>query len=198
MRCLCWHRANRQRPKAFCAMLRWESSILNCKVKPSDRWRCFKASKANDTLAEVYRTTTDPKIKKSIISAMFITKDAPRMVEMARNEKDLELKRAIVSAACFDERQSSNQLHDGTAQVIRPNQTQQGQPSPCVMSGDPMRIFLRLAIAAVALSATNVLLSQQPTILHGQVTTRRPRTRPGLGQRQKSRKALPGWATPSR
>jgi hypothetical protein len=57
----------------------------------------FQGKRANDTLAEVYRTTTDPKIKKSIISAMFITKDAPRMVEMARNEKDLELKRAIVS-----------------------------------------------------------------------------------------------------
>jgi hypothetical protein len=34
-----------------------------------------------------------------------------------------------------------------------------------------MRIFLRLAIAAVALSTTNVVLSQQPTILHGQITT---------------------------
>ncbi len=57
----------------------------------------FQGKRANDTLAEVYRTTTDPKIKKAIISAMFITKDAPRMVEMARNEKDLELKRTIVS-----------------------------------------------------------------------------------------------------
>jgi HEAT repeat protein len=34
-----------------------------------------------------------------------------------------------------------------------------------------MRIFLRLAIAAIVLSTTNVLFSQQPTILHGQVTT---------------------------
>jgi hypothetical protein len=57
----------------------------------------FQGKRANDTLAEIYRTTTDPKIKKSIISAMFITRDAPRMVEMARNEKDLELKRTIVS-----------------------------------------------------------------------------------------------------
>jgi hypothetical protein len=57
----------------------------------------FQGKRANDTLAEAYRTTTDPKIKKSIISAMFITRDAPRMVEMARNEKDLELKRSIVS-----------------------------------------------------------------------------------------------------
>jgi hypothetical protein len=57
----------------------------------------FQGKRANDTLAEIYRTTTDPKIKSSIISAMFITKDAPRMVEMARNEKDLQLKRRIVS-----------------------------------------------------------------------------------------------------
>jgi hypothetical protein len=57
----------------------------------------FQGKRANDTLAEAYRTTTDAKIKKSIISAMFITRDAPRMVEMARNEKDLELKRTIVS-----------------------------------------------------------------------------------------------------
>jgi hypothetical protein len=57
----------------------------------------FQGKRANDTLVEVYGSTTDPKIKSSIISAMFITKDAPRMVEMARNEKDLELKRRIVS-----------------------------------------------------------------------------------------------------
>jgi hypothetical protein len=55
----------------------------------------FQGKRANDTL--VYRTTTDVKIKKTIISAMFITRDAPLMVEMAKNEKDLELKRAIVS-----------------------------------------------------------------------------------------------------
>jgi hypothetical protein len=57
----------------------------------------FQGKRANDTLAEVYRTTADPKIKKSIISAMFITQDAPRMVEMAKSEKDMELKRMIVS-----------------------------------------------------------------------------------------------------
>lgn len=57
----------------------------------------FQGKRDNDTLAEVYRTTNDPKTKKSIISAFFITQDAPRMVELARNEKDLDLKRSIVS-----------------------------------------------------------------------------------------------------
>jgi len=57
----------------------------------------FQGKRANDTLVEVYKTTNDLKIKKSVISALFITQDAPRMVELARNEKDLELKRSIVS-----------------------------------------------------------------------------------------------------
>jgi len=57
----------------------------------------FQGKRANDSLVEVYKTTNDLKIKKSVISALFITQDAPRMVELARNEKDLELKRSIVS-----------------------------------------------------------------------------------------------------
>ena len=57
----------------------------------------FEGKRSNDTLVEVYKTTSDPKIKKSVISGLFITQDAPRMVELARNEKDLELKRSIVS-----------------------------------------------------------------------------------------------------
>ncbi len=57
----------------------------------------FQGKRANDTLAEIYRTTSDPKIKKAIISAFFITGDASRMVDLARNEKDLELKRSIVA-----------------------------------------------------------------------------------------------------
>lgn len=57
----------------------------------------FEGKRANDTLAEVYRTSTDPNVKKSIISAFFITQDAPRMVALARGEKDLDLKRSIVS-----------------------------------------------------------------------------------------------------
>jgi hypothetical protein len=57
----------------------------------------FEGKRSNDTLVEVYKATSDPKIKKSVISGLFITQDAPRMVELARSEKDLELKRSIVS-----------------------------------------------------------------------------------------------------
>lgn len=57
----------------------------------------FEGKRANDTLAEVYRTSKDVEVKRAVISAFFISQDAPRMVEMARNEKDLDMKRTIVS-----------------------------------------------------------------------------------------------------
>ncbi len=57
----------------------------------------FQGKRADDSLAEVYRTTSDIQVKRSVISALFISQDAPRMVELARNEKDLDLKRSIVS-----------------------------------------------------------------------------------------------------
>ena len=57
----------------------------------------FQGKSGNDTLVEVYRTSSDPRVKKSVINALFITQDAARMVDLARNEKDLEIKRSIVS-----------------------------------------------------------------------------------------------------
>jgi hypothetical protein len=57
----------------------------------------FQGKRANDTLVEVYKTTSDPQIKHSVVSALFITGDAPKMVELAKNEKDLSQKRNIVS-----------------------------------------------------------------------------------------------------
>lgn len=57
----------------------------------------FQGKRDNDTLAEIYRTTSDRQTKRSIISALFITHDAPHLVELARSEKDLDLKRSIVS-----------------------------------------------------------------------------------------------------
>jgi HEAT repeat protein len=57
----------------------------------------FQGKRADAALIDVYKTTSDPQIKRSVISALFITQDAPGMVELARNEKDLNLKRSIVS-----------------------------------------------------------------------------------------------------
>ena len=57
----------------------------------------FLGKKDNATLVEIYRSTSDAKIKRSVVSALFVSQDAPRMVDLARNEKDIEMKRAIVS-----------------------------------------------------------------------------------------------------
>lgn len=68
----------------------------------------FEGKRANDTLAEVYRSTGDAQVKRSVIQAFFLTQDAPRMVDLARNEKDLELKRQLVSQLAL--------MHDKAAQ----------------------------------------------------------------------------------
>jgi hypothetical protein len=57
----------------------------------------FQGKRANDTLAEIYRTSSDAAIKRAVISAFFISGDAPRMVDLARNEKDISLKHDIVA-----------------------------------------------------------------------------------------------------
>jgi hypothetical protein len=57
----------------------------------------YRGKPANDLLAEAYRNTADPKVKRAVISAYFIANDDTHLVELARQEKDMELKRSIVS-----------------------------------------------------------------------------------------------------
>lgn len=68
----------------------------------------FLGKKDNGTLVDVYKTTADVKIKRSVVSALFISHDAPRMVDLARGEKDMEMKRTIVSQLAL--------MHDKTAE----------------------------------------------------------------------------------
>ena len=56
-----------------------------------------QGKRANDTLEQLYRTTSDPQIRSAVLSALFVSGDASRMVQLAREEKDLDRKRAIVS-----------------------------------------------------------------------------------------------------
>ena len=49
------------------------------------------------TLVQIYKTTSDAKVKRSVINGLFIARDATRLVDLARNEKDLNMKRDIVS-----------------------------------------------------------------------------------------------------
>jgi hypothetical protein len=57
----------------------------------------YRGRTGNDGLAEAYRSSSDPKVKHAVISAYFIANDDNHLVELARQEKDLELKRRIVS-----------------------------------------------------------------------------------------------------
>ena len=51
---------------------------------------------AGDELARLYARETSPEVKKRIIQGLFISRDATRLVELAKAEKDLELKKDIV------------------------------------------------------------------------------------------------------
>jgi tetratricopeptide (TPR) repeat protein len=52
---------------------------------------------AGATLAEVYRDSTDAGVKRAAVNGLFLTHDASRLVQLARSEKDLTMKRDIVA-----------------------------------------------------------------------------------------------------
>jgi len=68
----------------------------------------FGGKRSNPAFVEVYKSTSDPRVKKAVINGLFISQDAPRMVDIARSEKDLQLKRQIVSQLAL--------MHDQAAQ----------------------------------------------------------------------------------
>lgn len=49
------------------------------------------------SLLDIYRGTPDPGVKRAAVNGLYLIHDAPRLVELARAEKDLNLKRDIVS-----------------------------------------------------------------------------------------------------
>jgi hypothetical protein len=57
----------------------------------------YQGKRLNDTLGEAYGASNDDKIKHAVISAFFISGDDTHLVDLARQEKDLKLKRTIVS-----------------------------------------------------------------------------------------------------
>ena len=51
---------------------------------------------AGDELARLYARESSPELKKRIIQGLFVGRDAARLVELARAEKDMEMKKEIV------------------------------------------------------------------------------------------------------
>jgi hypothetical protein len=66
-----------------------ELAIRDCGV--------YQGKRLDDALAEAYGASSDVKIKHAVISAFFTSGDDTRLVDLARQEKDLQLKRTIVS-----------------------------------------------------------------------------------------------------
>jgi tetratricopeptide (TPR) repeat protein len=47
-------------------------------------------------LADAYRTSNDPAVKRSIIQAMFVGGDSDKLIELAKTEKDPELRKSAI------------------------------------------------------------------------------------------------------
>jgi tetratricopeptide (TPR) repeat protein len=52
---------------------------------------------ASPELVKIYRDSTDRRVKKTALNGLFLARDASGLVDLARSEKDLEMKREIVS-----------------------------------------------------------------------------------------------------
>jgi hypothetical protein len=57
----------------------------------------YRPKDAGPTLVKVYQSTSDAKVKRAVVNGLFIAHDATRLVDLARGEKDLNMKRDIVS-----------------------------------------------------------------------------------------------------
>jgi tetratricopeptide (TPR) repeat protein len=56
-----------------------------------------RGKEAAPALVKIYRESADHSVKRAALSGLFITRDASGLVDLARTEKDLNLKREIVS-----------------------------------------------------------------------------------------------------
>ena len=82
------------------------SQIINKNIVNDTRFQYIR-TRANQTPMstapvsythlEVYRESTDVGVKRAAINGLFLIHDAPRLVELARGEKDLSTKRDIVA-----------------------------------------------------------------------------------------------------
>ena len=56
-----------------------------------------RGKQAGPDLMTIYRNSTDKEVKRAAVSGLFIASDATDLVELARSEKDLNMKREIVT-----------------------------------------------------------------------------------------------------
>jgi hypothetical protein len=57
----------------------------------------MKRSGTSETLVAIYNSDSSPDVKKAVVNALFIQNNAPALVTIARGEKNIDLKKDIVS-----------------------------------------------------------------------------------------------------
>ena len=50
-----------------------------------------------DVLVDIYKSDTSPEVRRAVLQALFLQNNGKALVDLARSEKDLEMKREIVN-----------------------------------------------------------------------------------------------------
>jgi HEAT repeat protein len=61
------------------------------------RYLGFMGNEDRDLLPGIYRASTDASVKRAIVNTLFMQRNAKALVEVARSEKDPQMKKEIVS-----------------------------------------------------------------------------------------------------
>ena len=75
----------------------------------------MKRAGTSEALTAIYASDASPDVKKAVINALFLQSNATGLIALARAEKNVELKKEIVSKLSRDEVEGSDGLPDGAA-----------------------------------------------------------------------------------
>jgi hypothetical protein len=73
-------------------------------------------SKSGQLLLSIYQTDSDPEVKRAVINGLFLQSNAGVLVQLARGEKDRELKKSIISKLSI---MNSKEATDYLMEVLR-------------------------------------------------------------------------------
>ena len=114
----------------------------------------MKRPGTTEALTAIYASDASIEVKKAVINALFIQSNATGLVTLARAEKNVELKKDIVSEAVEHEVEGSDGLSHGVTEMIAELRQghQGGQRTPRVFAVSVLFVALCVLVAAPAQS----------------------------------------------
>ena len=90
---------------------------------------------ASSELAQLYQSETSVELKKSILQAMFVGGDSDKLIELAKNEKDPELRKTAIRNLGLMKRPGTSEALTGDLRVRRVDRRQEGGHQRAVPPG---------------------------------------------------------------